>query len=308
MKYDYEEQFTDALKKINDNNLKKKLVAIKKLVCERMKLENDFKKEHNQLEAKYEKLYEPIYEKRKNIIQGITKPNIEEIKDKLSELKISEEDAKKENENGIPEFWSKCLENSPDIEPLNDKDKEILKKLIDIKCESQENGNFTLIFTFEPNDYFTDTQLKKEFIVDEDSEIKEIKSTEIDWKSDDKNPTIEIKKKKMKNKKTKEIKTVTKRETVPSFFGTFKNMTKKEDDKNKKDDDDEEEEEDEEMTIEEHYDMGLQFKEEIIPYAIEYYLGIVDDESLGEDEEEEIEEEEEEEEKPKKKKDRKKRK
>ena len=308
MKYDYEEQFTDALKKINDNNLKKKLVAIKKLVCERMKLENDFKKEHNQLEAKYEKLYEPIYEKRKNIIQGITKPNIEEIKDKLSELKISVEDAKKENENGIPEFWSKCLENSPDIEPLNDKDKEILKKLIDLKCESQENGNFTLIFTFEPNDYFTDTQLKKEFIVDEDSEIKEIKSTEIDWKSDDKNPTIEIKKKKMKNKKTKEIKTVTKRETVPSFFGTFKNMTKKEDDKNKKDDDDEEEEEDEEMTIEEHYDMGLQFKEEIIPYAIEYYLGIVDDESLGEDEEEEIEEEEEEEEKPKKKKDRKKRK
>ena len=308
MKYDYEEQFTDALKKINDNNLKKKLVAIKKLVCERMKLENDFKKEHNQLEAKYEKLYEPIYEKRKNIIQGITKPNIEEIKDKLSELKISEEDAKKENENGIPEFWSKCLENCPDIEPLNDKDKEILKKLIDIKCESQENGNFTLIFTFEPNDYFTDTQLKKEFIVDEDSEIKEIKSTEIDWKSDDKNPTIEIKKKKMKNKKTKEIKTVTKRETVPSFFGTFKNMTKKEDDKNKKDDDDEEEEEDEEMTIEEHYDMGLQFKEEIIPYAIEYYLGIVDDDSLGEDEEEEIEEEEEEEEKPKKKKDRKKRK
>ena len=113
----------------------------------------------------------------------------------------------------------------------------------------------------------------------------------------------------MKNKKTKEIKTVTKRETVPSFFGTFKNMVKKEDDKNKKDDEDEEEEEDEEMTIDEHYDMGLQFKEEIIPYAIEYYLGIVDDESLGEDEDEEIEEEEEEEEeKPKKKKDRKKRK
>ena len=309
MKYDYEEQFTDALKKITDNNLKKKLVAIKKLVCERMKLENDFKKEHNKLEAKYDELYQPIYEKRKNIIQGITKPNIEEIKDKLSELKISEEEAKKENENGIPEFWSKCLENSPDVQPLNDKDKEILKKLIDLKCESQENGNFTLIFTFEPNDYFTDTELRKEFIVDEESEIKEIKCTEIDWKSDEKNPTIEIKKKKMKNKKTKEIKTVTKRENVASFFGTFKNMTKNEDDKNKNDDDDDEEDEDEEMTIDEQYDMGLQFKEEIIPYAIEYYLDIVDDEeSLGNEDEEIEEEEEEEEEKHKKKKDRKKRK
>ena len=173
---------------------------------------------------------------------------------------------------------SKCLENSPDVQPLNDKDKEILKKLIDLKCESQENGNFTLIFTFEPNDYFTGTELKKEFILDEESEIKEIKCTEIDWKSDDKNPTIEIKKK-MKNKKTKEIKTVTKRENVASFFGTFKNMTKNEDDKNKNDDDDDEEDEDEEMTIDEQYDMGLQFKEEIIPYAIEYYLDIVDEES-----------------------------
>ena len=63
------------------------------------------------------------------------------------------------------------------------------------------------------------------------------------------------------------------------------------------------------MTIDEHYDMGLQFKEEISPYAIEYYLGIADTESLGDEgEDEEFEEEEEEEEKPKKKKDRKRKK
>ena len=54
------------------------------------------------------------------------------------------------------------------------------------------------------------------------------------------------------------------------------------------------------MTIEDEYDQALQFKEEIIPYAIEYYLGIADDEEddLGGEEDEE-EEEEEEEEKPK---------
>ena len=308
MKYDYEDQFTDALKSISDNNLKKKLVAIKKLVCERMQLENDFKKEHNKLEAKYDKLYQPIYEKRRRIIDGTEKPNFEEIKDKLNELKISEEEAKNEKEKGIPEFWGKCLENSPDVQPLTEKDKKILKKLIDLKCESQENGNFTLIFTFEPNDYFTNTELRKEFILDEECEIKKIKCNEIDWKSDEVNPTIEIKKKKMKNKKTKEIKTITKRESVPSFFGTFKDMEKKEESKNNKEDEEEEEEEDE-MTIDEHYDMGLQFKEEIIPYAIEYYLGIADTESLGEEgEDEEFEEEEEEEEKPKKKKDRKRKK
>ena len=52
-----------------------------------MKLENDFKKEHNKLEAKYDELYQPIYEKRKNIIQGITKPNIEENKKKRRRYK-----------------------------------------------------------------------------------------------------------------------------------------------------------------------------------------------------------------------------
>ena len=124
MKYDYEDQFVEALKGISDNNLKKKLVAIKKLVCERMSLERDFKKEHNQLEYKYEQLYKPFYEKRQKIIDGEEKPDIEQIREKLAELKISEENAKSENEaeKGVPSFWYKCLENFPDI-MINNKNK-----------------------------------------------------------------------------------------------------------------------------------------------------------------------------------------
>ena len=303
MKYDYEDQFVEALKGITDNNLKKKLVAIKKLVCERMALEREFKKEHNKLEFKYEKLYRPFYERRQKIIEGEEKPDIEQIREKLAELKINEEEAKaeKENEKGIPEFWYKCLENCQDI-MINEKDKNILKKLKLIKCTPEENGNFTLEFYFEPNDYFENEVLKREFILDEDYDIKEIKSDEIKWKSDEVNPTIEIKQKKVKNKRTKQIKTVQKKEKIPSFFSSFKNMVKKDGDKAKdaeKDDDDDDEEGDE-MTIEEEYDQALQFKEEIIPYAIEYYLGIADDgeDDLGGEEDEE-DEEEEEEEKPK---------
>ena len=305
MKYDYEDQFVEALKGITDNNLKKKLVAIKKLVCERMALEREFKKEHNKLEYKYEKLYRPFYERRQKIIEGEEKPDIEQIREKLAELKINEEEAKaeKENEKGIPEFWYKCLENCQDI-MINEKDKNILKKLKLIKCTPEENGNFTLEFYFEPNDYFENEVLKREFILDEDYDIKEIKSDEIKWKSDEVNPTIEIKQKKVKNKRTKQIKTVQKKEKIPSFFSSFKNLVKKDGDKakdNEKDDDDDDEEGDE-MTIEEEYDQALQFKEEIIPYAIEYYLGIADDgeDDLGGEEDEE-DEEEEEEEKPKQK-------
>ena len=292
MKYDYEDQFIEALKGISDNNLKKKLVAIKKLVCERMSLEKDFKKEHNKLEYKYEQLYKPFYERRQKIIEGEEKPDIEKIREKLEELKINEEEAKKENENekGIPEFWSKVILNNQDI-MVNDKDKEILKKLKLIKCTPEENGNFSLEFFFEPNDYFSNEVLKREFILDEDYDIKEIKSDEIDWKSDEMNPTIEIKQKKVKNKRTNKVKTITKKEKVPSFFSSFRHFEKKEGE-NKEKEEEEEDEEGDELTIEDEYDLALQFKEEIIPYAIEYYLGIAGDEDdLGEEDEEDEEEE-----------------
>ena len=295
IEYDYEEQFKEALSKIDDNNLKKKLVAIKKLVVERLNLENEFKREHNALEYKYEQQYIPIYEERKKIISGEKTPNIEDIKDKLEEIGVKEEDLAEQKEKGIPKFWLKCIENTSEIETLNDKDKKILEFLTDISYTVKENGDFTLIFTFDENEYFTPNVLEKEFILDKEFEIKEIKSTEIIWKDDEHNPTIELKKKKLKNKKTKEIKTVVKKETVPSFFGSFKNYEKKDDDKKdeKDESDDEESEEDDYDNIEDQYDIGLQFKDEIIPFAIEYYLGIVDDDDEDFDDEEEEEEEEE---------------
>lgn len=300
MKYDYEEQFTDALKSITDNNLKKKLVAIKKLVCERMSLEKDFKKEHNKLDYKYEQLYKPFYERRQKIIEGEEKPDFEKIREKLAELKINEEEAKKEKEDekGIPEFWYKVLLNNQDI-MLNERDKEVLKKLKLIKCTPEENGNFSLEFFFEPNDYFTNEVLKREFILDEDCDIKEIKSDEIQWKSDAMNTTIEIKQKKVKNKRTKQVKTITKKEKIPSFFSSFKHFEKKEGENKEEKDEEDEDEEGEELTIDDEYDMALQYKEEIIPYAIEYYLGIADDGEDLPEEDEEDEEEEEPEEKPK---------
>ena len=258
-----------------------------------MSLEKDFKKEHNKLEYKYEQLYKPFYERRQKIIEGEEKPDIEKIREKLEELKINEEEAKKENENekGIPEFWSKVILNNQDI-MVNDKDKEILKKLKLIKCTPEENGNFSLEFFFEPNDYFSNEVLKREFILDEDYDIKEIKSDEIDWKSDEMNPTIEIKQKKVKNKRTNKVKTITKKEKVPSFFSSFRHFEKKEGENKEKEEEEDEDEEGDELTIEDEYDLALQFKEEIIPYAIEYYLGIAGDEDdLGEEDEEDEEEE-----------------
>jgi nucleosome assembly protein 1-like 1 len=57
--------------------------------------------------------------------------------------------------------------------------------------------------------------------------------------------------------------------------------------------------------IEEEYDIGLFIKEELIPYAMEYYLGIVADDDAGEEGEFDEEDDEEEEEEPKPKKNKK---
>lgn len=304
MKYDYEDQFTEALKTIDDNALKRKLVAIKKLVCERLEAEREYKKEHNELDHKYEQLYKPFYEKRQKIIEGEEKPDIEEIREKLEKLKIQEDDLKNDEEKGIPDFWFKVFENCPDYE-INEKDSEILKKLKNVECVLEQNGNFKLVYTFYPNDYFSNTTITRDFILDADFDISEITCDVIDWKSDEMNPTIKIVEKTMKNKKTGKIKKVKKKEANPSFFSSFKNFKKKETENKKKDEEEDESEEDEEADINDEYDLAMELKDEIIPYAIEYYLGIADaggDEDEEEEDEDDMDEEEEEEEEDDKKK------
>lgn len=75
-----------------------------------------------------------------------------------------------------------------------------MKHLTNITADSKENGNFTLNFFFSQNQYFDHPVLTREHILSEkDASISQIVSTEIAWKSEDLNPTIEKKQKKIKN-------------------------------------------------------------------------------------------------------------
>ena len=102
-------------------------------------------------------------------------------------------------------------------------------------------------FYFSPNEFFDHPVLSRTFNFDQaKSSVKKITATNIEWKSDDLNPSIEKKKKKIK--KGKETKTITKVTDVPSFFNFFKSLdikdlqSKKGDNKDKKDDDNEDDE------------------------------------------------------------------
>jgi len=62
--------------------------------------------------------------------------------------------------------------------------------LIEIDCIIHDPGyGYELIFTFEKNDYFKNTQLKKSFVMTKNQNmIEKCEGTEIEWK-DGKNVT-----------------------------------------------------------------------------------------------------------------------
>lgn len=85
---------------------------------------------------------------------------------------------------------------------INKKDEKILKHLKDINVQSMDHGSFIVNFVFETNDAFTDGVLSRTFTLDPVKQtINKITSTPIAWKSEDADPSVEKKKKNVKNSK-----------------------------------------------------------------------------------------------------------
>jgi nucleosome assembly protein 1-like 1 len=277
--YDYEQKFQESLKKITSNSLKQKLVAIRNIVVKRLGLEKEFKSQQFKLESKYEELYKPYYQKRAKIVEGTQEVTVDEIKEQLSQVSLKDVNAPT-TEKGIPNFWLTCIKNTAQFESLvNANDEKVLVYLKDITCDFKDNGSFILYFWFDKNAHFDHEVLTKEHILDTQKlSISKIVSTKIEWKSEDLNPTVEKKKKKLKSKifiliylnlEKKEVKVVTSLVDVPSFFSFFKNYDINDEVKNKKDEesDNEEEEEEIEEIMEDEYNAVI--------YIYLIYLGSI---------------------------------
>lgn len=307
--YDQETAFNVEIAKITDQSVVFRLKQIKELVVQRINLEKNFRKEQSKLEAKYEKEYAPLYKERAEIINGDKKVSFEDVKNILSGVQVT---STEESETGIPNYWLTCLKHSKNFADLvNKKDEAVLKYLKDITLDFKESGDFSLLFHFKENEYFKHSELFRHFFLDDKQNIKKIESSKIEWTSEEVNPTVERKKKKLKSKnKSAEIKLVTKLEEVPSFFNFFKdytaieNLSPQHQHHKKSEDAEDEEEVDENAFIDEEYEVGLFIKDELIPYSLEYYLDLVEDEDSDEEEDDddiEDDDDDEEEKKPKKK-------
>jgi nucleosome assembly protein 1-like 1 len=213
----------------------------------------------------------------------------------------------------IPGFWLDVLANSEEFnEEIEEYDEEVLEYLQSIESSdidsSDEDKGFLLVFKFNENPYFSNTELKKVYTTaransfTDQLEIVRIESDKIEWK-DGKDVTVETVAKK-KSGGGKKKKAGTKVQPRASFFRFFRDL----DQDNIPSDfggDEEGEYEDEEevdelerlqMVMEHDWDRANTLKELIIPRAIRWYTGEAvqaagydedEDEDEGDSEEEE---------------------
>ncbi|KAJ1673546.1 histone chaperone [Spiromyces aspiralis] len=287
--------------------------ALRAVQGQHTELETQFHKELYELEKKFSKLYEPLYKRRADIVNGIIEPTPEEIEkgakieaeenepeegeqEKSGIKEESSEGAEAKNEaaeskaagntaKGIPEFWSTALQNHPRLSDLiTERDTEALKFLTNISLQYLDGGDaeqqlgFKLIFEFSENPFFENSQLVKTYyytLTDDPGNMTfhKAEGTEIKWKPDH-DLTVTTETKKQRHKATNRTRVIKRTVPAETFFSFFDTITE------------EQLAESPEMPerVEAEYDLGEEFKEQIIPHAIDWFTGKALSRALSESE------------------------
>jgi nucleosome assembly protein 1-like 1 len=159
--------------------------ALKKLQNKKSELDKEFRKEMLALQEKYDKLSDPLYERRREIVQGVSEPTEEELKEekkeegekKEGESKEEKKEGEKKEEKdikGIPDFWMETFKHHADFEEIiTKKDEAVLKHLIEVRWrpipksdKKYSESSFVLEFEFSENHYFENKVLTKSFFPD----------------------------------------------------------------------------------------------------------------------------------------------
>ncbi|KAK6911909.1 Nucleosome assembly protein (NAP) [Dillenia turbinata] len=304
-------QHSDVLESLSPN-VRKRVEYLREIQSQHDELEKKFFEERAALEAKYQKLYEPLYTKRFEIVNGVVEV------EGVTKVGSKDQDDKAPEEKGVPNFWLTAMKTNEVLaEEISARDEEALKYLKDIKwCRIDDPKGFKLEFFFDPNPYFENTVLTKMYHMIDDVEpiLEKAIGTQIAWLPG-KCLTQKVLKKKPR-KGSKNAKPITKTEDCESFFNFFNPPQVPEDD----------EDIDEDLVIsiviytlvvavaeelqnqmEQDYDIGSTIRDKIVPHAVSWFTGEAvqgdefedidddDDDELDEDEEEDDDEDEDEE-------------
>ncbi|CAG9314630.1 unnamed protein product [Blepharisma stoltei] len=232
----------------------KKQVAIPLLEIQRQRntLYLNYLQELKELQEKYEQSYQPLYEQRRALLSS------------------------------VPGFWFKSIKNNTvSCEFLYEQDEALLQFLVDIRHKKDPNSeNFSIEFEFADNPIIENKILKKDYFMANEDVMEKAIGTEIIWRGN--NLTQQVKKSKKKGKQGKEPKTE-RIESRPSFFNFFKNvMMPAPQDLEAMDEEDEHEIV---KAFEQDFDLATEFRDEIIPNAMLFYLNIREESDEGDAEE-----------------------
>lgn len=211
--------------------------------------------ERAELDAKYQKLYEPLYTKRFEIVNGST-----ELDGASSKHNVEEK--------GVPDFWLNAMKRNELLsDEIQERDEAALKYLKDIKYSKIQSSDFPdgfkLDFFFDTNPFFKNSVLTKTYHVVDDDELNLVVGTEIEW-FPGKILTQKLLKKKIKQG-SKNTKPIIKTEKCESFFNFFKHR--------KRPSGDEYIDVQLQDEMEQDFDIGSIFRDEIIPHAVSWFTG-----------------------------------
>ncbi|XVF74406.1 hypothetical protein PTKIN_Ptkin13bG0108000 [Pterospermum kingtungense] len=259
-------QHADILETLSPN-VRRRVDVLREIQSEHDELEKKFFEERAALEAKYQKLYEPLYTKRYEIVNGLMK-----VEGETNEAVMNEEGDKGAEEKGVPEFWLTAMKTNEILaEEISERDEGALKYLKDIKWSRIDDPKgFKLEFFFDSNPYFKNSVLTKIYhMVDDENEpiLEKAIGTKIEWYPA-KCLTQKVLKKKPK-KGSKNVKPITKTEKCESFFNFFNPPQIPDDD----DDIDDELAEELQDRMEHDYNIGSAIRDKLIPHAVSWFTG-----------------------------------
>lgn len=240
------------------------LKGLESLSRQRVALLKEHQRELLELERNFLAKCSGLYEQRATIISSANRAG--DASDASTNL------SEKNAENaGIPDFWLTVLLNHPEIKELiAESDAEALKYLKDVKISYPDDSfGFILTFVFGDNPYFSQNILTKHYVLAEQEEtpfmvnyvFDHCSGTTIEWR-----PGMNLCYKSVlrtqRHRATNNVRTIKRLERVPSFFHFFGTSEERQNG----------EEEMEELERFD-YEIGEIFKEQLIPFAFEWYTG-----------------------------------
>jgi nucleosome assembly protein 1-like 1 len=282
-----QQSIIDELKKLTPLSIKLKGFALNHHTAKLVDIGLEEEAEIEKINTESQRNFQQHLQSINDLITGARAPTDAELKE-WEQYFTEEEKGKKaellNNFKPLENYWATVFQNDQILKPyINENDEGALKHVSRVEYKLSEDAahphNFSVTIHFSANEYFDNEVLSVQFHLQAPRDVTKTEGTKINWKAG-KDTTKKQVTKKQKNKKTGQTRTVTKEETVPSFFNLFGSIVAPPEDKEL-----DEDEEKLQQDILDQVDIGYALIEEVIPFSLEYFLGVRKDfEGEGDDE------------------------